>query len=188
LDLDVVDHLGDAGHHLVTGQDLRAGLHQLGDRATVARAFEDEVGDDRNGLGVVQLDAAIEPAPRHDGRNRNQKLVLFARGQVHAKSLIIVHQFSHSRGNAAPVRASTAIMSARKPAASWAQNRAIAKPFHADIPTSPEKDSDASRMRSTRAPSPGTIRAVPIAAPPLATAERVSFAPMLPSSLMASTN
>ena len=67
------------------------------------------------------------------------------------------HQFSHNRGNAAPVRASTAIMSARKRAASWAQNRAIAKPFQAEIPTSPENDSDASRIFSTNASSPGTI-------------------------------
>ena len=47
--------------------------------------------------------------------------------------------------------ATVAPMSARNAAASWAQNRAIAKPFQADIPTSPVKESEVSRMRSTRA-------------------------------------
>jgi len=55
LDLDVMDHLGDARHHLRPGQDLRAGLHQLGDGAAVARALDDEIGDDGNRLRVVEL-------------------------------------------------------------------------------------------------------------------------------------
>src|ERR1043166_4350083 len=59
LDLDVVDHLGNARHHLVAPQHLRAGLHQLGHRAAVAGALDDEIGDDRNRLGVVELDAAL---------------------------------------------------------------------------------------------------------------------------------
>ncbi len=40
------------------------------------------------------------------------------------------------------------------------------------MPTSPPKDSEASRMRSTSASSPGTISAVPIATPPFAMAGR----------------
>ena len=61
-------------------------------------------------------------------------------------------------------------MSARSRAASWAQKRAIANPFQAEMPTSPPNDSEASRIRSTSASSPGTISAVPIATPPLAIA------------------
>ena len=36
LDLDVVDHLGDALHALLRGDDVGAGLHQVGDAAAVA--------------------------------------------------------------------------------------------------------------------------------------------------------
>ena len=61
-------------------------------------------------------------------------------------------------------------MSARRRAASWAQKRAIAKPFHAEIAASPPKDEAISLTRSTSASSPGTISAVPIATPPFATA------------------
>src|SRR5215207_10170452 len=56
-------------------------------------------------------------------------------------------------------------MSARSRAASWAQKRAIANPFHAEMPTSPPNVSEASRIRSTSASSPGTISAVPMATP-----------------------
>src|SRR5262245_49272614 len=64
LHLDVVDHLRDSLHHLRAGQDLGAGLHQVGDRAAIARPFNDEVGDEGDGLGMVQLDAALEPSAR----------------------------------------------------------------------------------------------------------------------------
>jgi len=55
LDLDVVDHFGDPIHALCTGDDLGAGLHQFGHGAAVARALDDEVRNDGNGLGVVEL-------------------------------------------------------------------------------------------------------------------------------------
>ena len=67
-------------------------------------------------------------------------------------------------------RPSTAIISARSLAASWAQKRAIANPFQLDMPTSPPNEFATSRIRSTSASSPGTINAVPMATPPLATA------------------
>ena len=84
LDLDVVDHLGDPFHHLVAADDMRAGLHQLGDRAAVAGAFDDEVGDQRDRFGMVELHAALQPLARDDRRHGNQQLVLFPRRQVHA--------------------------------------------------------------------------------------------------------
>jgi len=52
--------------------------------AAVARALDDEIGDDGDRLGMVELDATLEPSPRHHGRHRNQKLVLFAGRQIHA--------------------------------------------------------------------------------------------------------
>jgi len=42
LDLDVVDHLGNAIHHLRAGDDMGASFHQLRHRFAVARAFDAE--------------------------------------------------------------------------------------------------------------------------------------------------
>jgi hypothetical protein len=50
LHLDIVNHLGDPRHALRAGQDLRAGLHQIGDGAAIAGALDDEIGDDRDSL------------------------------------------------------------------------------------------------------------------------------------------
>src|SRR6516164_3003109 len=56
LDLNLGDHLGDAVHDLYARKDVGAAFHQLGDGAAVARAFEDEVGDQRDGFRMVELD------------------------------------------------------------------------------------------------------------------------------------
>ena len=73
--------------HLRAGDDLGAGLHQFGDGAAVARALDDEIGDERDRLGMVELDAALQPAARHHGGHRDQQLVFFARRQIHASTL-----------------------------------------------------------------------------------------------------
>src|SRR3954470_3934258 len=188
FDLDVVDHFWDAIHHLRAGNHLRARLHQFGDGAAVARALDDEVGDDGDRLGMVELDAALEPAARHHGRHRDQELVLFAGRQVHAGTLgCLNYQLSQSRGSGTPLaRPSTAVISARSSAASWAQKRAIANPFQAEMPTSPRNEPDSSRIRCTNASSPGTMSAVATLAPPLAIADFPSFRPMSPSSRIVS--
>jgi len=90
FDLDRVDHLGDAVHQLVAGQDVGAGLHQVGDAAPVARALDDEVADQGDGLGMVQLDAAFQPPPRDLGRHGDQKLVLLTWAKVHPMGLRLV--------------------------------------------------------------------------------------------------
>ena len=69
---------------------MRAGLHEFGDRASVARALDDEIGDQRDRFWMVELDAALEPAARDHGRHRDQELILFPRRQIHgALSLLI---------------------------------------------------------------------------------------------------
>ena len=40
LDLDLVEHLGDALHHVVAREHVAAGLHQVGHTTTVASRFE----------------------------------------------------------------------------------------------------------------------------------------------------
>jgi hypothetical protein len=51
LDLDVVDHFGDAFHDLVARDHMGAGFHEIGDGASVARALDDEIGNQGNGFG-----------------------------------------------------------------------------------------------------------------------------------------
>jgi hypothetical protein len=57
--------------------------HQFGDRAAVARAFENEIGDQRNGFRMIEFDAALEPPPRHHRCHGDQELVLLARSEMH---------------------------------------------------------------------------------------------------------
>ena len=97
LDLDVVDHRGDPVHHLIGGDDMRARLHQFGDRAPVARALDHEIGNQGHCFRVVELDAALEAPARHHRRHGDQKLVFFARRQIHADQLSVTRRFETPR-------------------------------------------------------------------------------------------
>src|SRR5580693_5251860 len=81
--LNLRDHFGDTVHHLATRDDVSAFLHELGHSTAVAGAFQDEIGDQRDGFWMVELDATVEPAPRHHRRHGDQKLILFARCEIH---------------------------------------------------------------------------------------------------------
>src|SRR5258705_2475099 len=63
LDLDFVNHLRHSFHHVVTPQDLRAERHQVRHRSAVADPLEHFAGDERNGLGMVQLQAPCLAPP-----------------------------------------------------------------------------------------------------------------------------
>src|SRR5690606_29804801 len=54
--------------------------------AAVAGPLDDEVGDERDGFGVVELDAALQPLAGDDRGHGDQKLVLFAWGEIHVRS------------------------------------------------------------------------------------------------------
>src|ERR1043166_9143902 len=179
LDLDFVDHLGDAVHDLAARDHMRALLHQLGDRAPVARPFEDEIRDQRHRLRMVELDAAFEPAPRHHGGHGDQQLVLFARGEIHARLV----QWTQQCGSLPPRNVATSAMrSCRKAAPSAAHSRATAIPFQAEVPTSPRNREASARSGSIVSAPPGTISTVAMPAPPLATPASWSFSAMGPSS------
>src|SRR5260370_25776250 len=48
LDLDQIDHLGDALHAVLAAYDLLAELHHLGDRLTVSRRLEQRLAGQRD--------------------------------------------------------------------------------------------------------------------------------------------
>ncbi len=83
LDLDVVDHLGDAVHDLAARDDMRPGFHQIGDGASVPRALDDVIGDESDRLGMIELDAPLQPLAGDDRRHGDQQLVLLPRCQNH---------------------------------------------------------------------------------------------------------
>src|SRR5580704_17943560 len=57
------NHLGDAFHHLVAAQHLAAFRHKLSNRLAIARRLQDEIGYERNSLGMIELDASLKPLP-----------------------------------------------------------------------------------------------------------------------------
>ena len=81
--LDVGDHAGDAIHHLIGAQHMTASLHQFGDGAAIACAFDDEVGDQCDGFGNVELDATRHAIASDDGGHRDQQFVFLSRSQMH---------------------------------------------------------------------------------------------------------
>src|SRR5436190_7623296 len=102
LHLDVMNHLGDAIHHLIARKHVSARLHQLGNGLAVARAFENEIGDQRHAFRMIELDAAVEAAARYHRSHGNQQLVLFTWGKMHATRST---RFNSPTGAAATSRA-----------------------------------------------------------------------------------
>ncbi|SKZ94627.1 Uncharacterised protein [Mycobacteroides abscessus subsp. abscessus] len=63
LHLNVVQHLGHTVHHVVASEYLTPRCHEFGDAASVPCTLEHVIGDQRDGLGVIQLHAPALPAP-----------------------------------------------------------------------------------------------------------------------------
>jgi len=62
--LNLTDHFGHAFHDRVGGQDGGAQAHDFGHGAAVANHFEDFRRDQRDRLGVIQLEATGAALPR----------------------------------------------------------------------------------------------------------------------------
>ncbi len=91
FDLNVRDHLWHAVHHVVAREDRRPVAHELRDRSAIAGPFHDRCGDQRDGFGIVELEAA-RPAPLCEQRRReDEQLVFFAGREVHERSLATVN-------------------------------------------------------------------------------------------------
>src|SRR5215813_1245613 len=83
---DLTNHLRNAFHDLVAGQNLPARGHELGDGLFITRSLQDEIADERNAFGIVELDAPREPRPRHRRGECDHQLVPFTRGEMHISS------------------------------------------------------------------------------------------------------
>src|SRR3546814_9480982 len=57
-------------HELLARQHAGTVAHQFGDAAAIAGTFDDEIGDQRHGLGMIQFHTAFEPAARRSEERR----------------------------------------------------------------------------------------------------------------------
>lgn len=71
------------GHDVPGGEDGRAPSDQVGDAAPVARALQDLVGDDGDGLRVIQPEAARAALSRQFRRREDGQPFEFGRCQQH---------------------------------------------------------------------------------------------------------
>ena len=78
FDLNFMDHFRDAIHDILSFQDRGPEAHQVTNRSAVTGAFEDLVGNDRNGFRIVQLKSTGLASPREVSCDDNEKLLLFA--------------------------------------------------------------------------------------------------------------
>jgi hypothetical protein len=83
LDLDVVDHFGDAFHDFVAGDEGGAEAHEFRHRPAIARGLQQLGGDERDGFRVVELQPAGAAAAGEIAGDDDEQLFLFARGEVH---------------------------------------------------------------------------------------------------------
>ena len=80
FDLHFAYQLRNALHHLFTAQPGAALGHQGGNGLAVPGALDHLEAEPGNGLGVIQLEAAVEPPLRQQGGGDDQQLVLFLGG------------------------------------------------------------------------------------------------------------
>ena len=74
-----VNYFRHAVHHLRACEHTCAPDSQIGNTSAIARTFQDEIGDKRDGFRVIELDPPIEPAARDHGGGGDQELVFFPR-------------------------------------------------------------------------------------------------------------
>ncbi len=108
---------------------MGARLHQVGDAAAVARAFNDEIGNERDRFRIVELDAPLQPAPRNDAAMAISSLS-FSRGVRFMRAPIRCRQRVQTFGTDAPPRKAEMIGMRifRKAKPSLAETRATSLP------------------------------------------------------------
>lgn len=84
FDLHVRDHRIYSFHDIGDLEQGRAVAHKLGDGFAVARTFHDLVGDDGDGLGIIELKSTRLSAAGQISGGYNEKFFAFAGSQMHA--------------------------------------------------------------------------------------------------------
>jgi len=98
FDLYLGDHFRNAVHHVLAREQRGAVAHELGDGAAVAGAFQDGGGDEGDGFGVVELEAAGSSSLCQESGGEDEELVLFARAQFHLRAPVAAREAVPSLG------------------------------------------------------------------------------------------
>jgi len=64
LDVDLVDHFGNAFHHILAGQDFHTEFHRVRNRSAVPDPFENLGCNERGGFRMMELESARDLRPR----------------------------------------------------------------------------------------------------------------------------
>jgi hypothetical protein len=83
----VLEHLGDALHHLAAAQETLPEVHQLRDGLSIADELEQLRGDQRDRFRVIEPKATREPLLREESGLVEEQLVDFLRAQAHPLQL-----------------------------------------------------------------------------------------------------
>src|SRR5262249_43254136 len=89
--LDLADHFAHPFHHGVARKNRGPDARDLRDGLAVADKLEDFGGDQRDGLRMIELQAAGAPSSRQLTGVEDEELVDLAWSQVHEKSLTCRH-------------------------------------------------------------------------------------------------
>jgi len=81
--LDFRDHFGDSFHDVIKREYRRAKAHQFGDSLSVADLLEQFRRDQRNGFGIIELQAAVFALPREFAGREDHEFIDFAWCEVH---------------------------------------------------------------------------------------------------------
>src|SRR5216684_1619989 len=94
------DERGDAGQHVIGGQERPAPLHQLRDRPTFACAFQDLVGDVGDGLHIAEPQSLRPPLPGEFRGGEDRQPLHLRRRQVHHVDSLSCGRAARGRGGA----------------------------------------------------------------------------------------
>ena len=83
FDLNLIHQLWHAFHHLIALQPGGALLHQLSHTLPVAGAFQHQEAQPCHGLGMIELQTALDSSLRQQGGGHDQELVLFLGTEMH---------------------------------------------------------------------------------------------------------
>ncbi|RFC44223.1 MAG: hypothetical protein DVB28_001159 [Verrucomicrobia bacterium] len=83
LHLNVVDHIRNALHDILTFEESGAETHEIWNRPAVARSFKYLVREDRYGLRVIEFKASRLAPPGEVCRNDDEEFFLLAGREVH---------------------------------------------------------------------------------------------------------
>ncbi len=87
FDLHVVDHLRNTFHDVGTSQDVAAGIHDVDDGTTVPSGFENPIGQDGNGLRVIERKATSLPGSGNISGDMDEQTLLLVRAEMHCLTI-----------------------------------------------------------------------------------------------------